>query len=52
MIGAGTLGLLTVVALRLVAPEAEVVLLARHDRQARWVSARAPSCCRVAAALR
>ncbi len=33
VIGAGTLGLLTVAALRLVAPVPEVVLLARHDRQ-------------------
>ncbi len=33
VIGAGTLGLLTVAALRLVAPAAQVVLLARHDRQ-------------------
>ena len=33
VIGAGALGLLTVAALRLVAPASEVVLLARHDRQ-------------------
>jgi threonine dehydrogenase-like Zn-dependent dehydrogenase len=33
VIGAGTLGLLTAAALRLTAPDAEVVLLARHDRQ-------------------
>jgi threonine dehydrogenase-like Zn-dependent dehydrogenase len=33
VIGAGTLGLLTAAALRLAAPEAVVVLLARHDRQ-------------------
>ena len=33
VIGAGTLGLLTVAALRLVTPESRVVLLARHDRQ-------------------
>ena len=33
VIGAGTLGLLTVTALRLVAPESHVVLLARHERQ-------------------
>jgi threonine dehydrogenase-like Zn-dependent dehydrogenase len=33
VIGAGTLGLLTVAALRLVAPDTQVVLLARHDRQ-------------------
>jgi L-iditol 2-dehydrogenase len=33
VIGAGTLGLLTVAALRLTAPDAPVVLLARHERQ-------------------
>jgi threonine dehydrogenase-like Zn-dependent dehydrogenase len=33
VIGAGTLGLLTVAALRLTAPRADVVLLARHGRQ-------------------
>jgi threonine dehydrogenase-like Zn-dependent dehydrogenase len=33
VIGAGTLGLLTIAALRLIAPESQVVLLARHDRQ-------------------
>ena len=33
VIGAGTMGLLTVAALRVVAPEADVVLLARHQRQ-------------------
>ena len=43
VIGAGTLGLLTVAALRLVAPAAQVVLLARHDRQRRWGSGWAPS---------
>jgi threonine dehydrogenase-like Zn-dependent dehydrogenase len=33
VIGGGTLGLCTVAALRLVAPRAEVILLARHDAQ-------------------
>lgn len=33
VIGAGTVGLLTVAALRLTTPDAEIVLLARHDRQ-------------------
>jgi threonine dehydrogenase-like Zn-dependent dehydrogenase len=35
VIGAGTLGLCTVAALRLVAPEAEVVAVARHEDQRR-----------------
>jgi len=33
VIGGGTLGLLTVASLRLLAPDANIVLLARHDRQ-------------------
>ncbi|HEX6474945.1 MAG TPA: alcohol dehydrogenase catalytic domain-containing protein [Candidatus Limnocylindria bacterium] len=33
VIGAGTLGLLTAVALRLATPDAQIVLLARHERQ-------------------
>ena len=33
VIGAGTMGLLTALALRLVAPDAQVVVLARHDKQ-------------------
>jgi L-iditol 2-dehydrogenase len=36
VIGAGSLGLLTTAAVRMVAPEAQVVVLARHPRQRAW----------------
>jgi threonine dehydrogenase-like Zn-dependent dehydrogenase len=36
VIGAGTLGLLTVAALRRVAPAVEIVIAARHPEQRRW----------------